>query len=97
MVNRASRRKKQKVFNKKLTPEQFEKLTSDVNMQYVERAVEDRVKYCKELFKEALFEAFKRQNYPASKVKALLDDIELIVKRKAEEKKNERIKEGLSN
>ncbi|MGN1358687.1 MAG: hypothetical protein ACI4WU_04905 [Bacilli bacterium] len=96
-MNRASRRKKQRTFNKKLTPEQFQQLTSEVNMTYVERAVQDRMKCYELLFKESLIEAFKRQNYPTTKAKALLEDVALIMKRKVEGKKDEMSKERLSN
>lgn len=89
-MGRAEDRKKKKYIKKRLTPEQFQRLQSDCNMEYVESEVQKRMEYNKKLFAEALDEAFKRQNIPSSKVKAVIDDMCLIMKRKVEERKNER-------
>lgn len=85
-MNRAERRKTQKLINKKLTNEQFEQLKKEANGDFIEKEVEKRMKYNEELFKEALHEAFKRQNISSAKEKALLDDMILIMRRKRAER-----------
>lgn len=85
--NRAERRKAMKCFRGKLSQEQFEKLQSEANMEYLEREVQKRMDYNFELFKEAIDEAFKRNNISSSKANAVMDDMVMIMKRKAEERK----------
>lgn len=87
-MGRAENRKKRKFINQKLTKQQFEILKSDINREFIEKEVSERCKYFKELFSDSLMEAFLKNNLPKSKVMMILDDTELIMKRKAEERLN---------
>lgn len=87
-MGRAEDRKKRKFINQKLTKQQFEILKSDINREFIEKEVSERCKYFKELFSDSLVEAFLKNNLPKSKVMMILDDTELIMKRKAEERLN---------
>lgn len=87
-MGRAENRKKRKFINQKLTKQQFEILKSDINREFIEKEVSERCKYFKELFSDSLMEAFLKNNLPKSKVMMILDDTELIMKRKVEERRN---------
>jgi len=87
-MGRAEDRKRKKYISKKLTQKQFEILKSDINREFIEKEVSERCKYFKELFSDSLVEAFLKNNLPKSKVMMILDDTDLIMKRKVEERRN---------
>lgn len=87
-MGRAEDRKRKKYISKKLTQKQFENLKNDINNEFINKEVSERCKYFKELFSDSLMEAFLKNNLPKSKVMMILDDTELIMKRKAEERLN---------
>lgn len=87
-MGRAEDRKKAKEIRKKLTPQQFQQLQSDVNRRFIDEEVNARMEYYKGLWSECLIEAFRRNGYTTDKAKILLDDIGLLMKQKVEEKRN---------
>lgn len=87
-MGRAEIRKQRKYVSKKLSEEQYKNLLSDVNKEYVESEVENRVIWFKNLFSECLIEAFEKNNISKSKSLMILDDVDTIMHRKASEKKN---------
>ena len=82
---------------KKLTPEQFQTLQSQANKEIVENEVATQIKFYQDLWSKCIIESFKKNGYSTEKVKILLDDIELIMLRKVEEKKNGELKKAISN
>lgn len=87
-MGRAEIRKQRKYVSKKLSNEQYKNLVNDVNKEYVEREVQDRVMWFKNLFSECLIESFEKNNISKSKALMILDDVDTIIQRKASEKKN---------
>lgn len=87
-MGRAEDRKRKKYISKKLTQKQFEILKSDINRELIEKEVSERCKYFKELFSDCLAEAFVKNNLPKTKLRLILDDVALIMKRKVEERRN---------
>ena len=91
-MGRAKDRKKRKILNRRLTPEQFAKLNSDANRELVEYEVDKQIKFYQALWTECMLEAFKENKISTDKAKMILEDIETIMIRKIEEKKNGKIK-----
>lgn len=87
-MGRAEIRKQKKYISKKLSEEQYKNLLSDVNREYVESEVENRVIWFKNLFSECLIEAFEKNNITKNKALMILDDVNTIIHRKASEKRN---------
>ena len=87
-MGRAEHRKMQKKTKKMLTDEQFKQLQSEANKGYVETEVNKQIAVSQNLLTECMLEAFKNNGLSQAKAKMVLDDIELIMLRKIEEKKN---------
>lgn len=87
-MGRAEIRKQRKYVSKKLSEEQYKNLLSDVNKEYVESEVENRVIWFKNMFSECLIEAFEKNNITKSKALMILDEVDTIMHRKGSEKKN---------
>ncbi|MGG7177204.1 hypothetical protein ACQPU1_06425 [Clostridium paraputrificum] len=87
-MGRAEKRKKAKYVSKKLTPGQFAKLENDINKEFINDEVNNQTAYFRKLFSECLKEAFKKNSVSEIKALMILDDVELIMIRKVEEKKN---------
>lgn len=87
-MGRAEIRKQRKYVSKKLSDEQYKKLTGEVNKEYIEKEVESRVDWFKNLFSECLIESFDIHKIPKSKALMIIDDVSNIMQRKVEEKKN---------
>lgn len=87
-MGRAEDRKRKKYISKKLTQKQFENLKNDINNEFINKEVSERCKYFKELFSDCLAEAFVRNNLSRTKLMMILDDVELIMNQKLEEKRN---------
>lgn len=96
-MGREEKRKFQKQMRKKLTPEQFEVLQSHANKEIVENEVANQIKCYQDLWSKCIIEAFKKNGYTTDKAKILLDDIELIMLRKLEGKKNGKSKKAISD
>ena len=94
-IGRAESRKKAKYISKRLGKDQFEKLQNEINMEYINKEVNDRVENFKKLFGECLQEAFKKNNISNIKANLLLDDVALIMQQKVVEKRNGKLKKGL--
>lgn len=89
-MGRAENRKKRRYVNKKLTPEQFAHLESDINREYIDSEVKTQIAYFKKLFSECLMEAMKKNGYSQFKTNQILDDVIAIMGRKVDEKREER-------
>lgn len=87
-MGRAENRKAKREMKKKLTPTQFEILQSSANKEIVELEVANQIKFYQDLWGKCIIEAFKKNGYSTDKAKMILDDIELIMLRKMEAKKN---------
>ena len=87
-MGRAEHRKMQKSIRKRMTDEQFNKLQVEANKGFVEMEVNKQIKFYQNLWTECMLEAFKNNGLSQAKAKMVLDDIELIMLRKIEEKKN---------
>lgn len=87
-MGRAEIRKQRKYVSKKLSEEQYKNLISDVNKEYVESEVENRVIWFKNMFSDCLIEAFEKNNITKNKALMILDDVDTIMHRKASDKKN---------
>lgn len=87
-MGRAENRKMKKYVSKKLSEEQYKTLMSDVNKEFVEKEVQERVIWFKNLFSECLVEAFEKNNVTKNKALMILDDVDTIMHRKASENKN---------
>ncbi|MEG2412597.1 MAG: hypothetical protein RSA29_17025 [Clostridium sp.] len=81
-MGRTERRKQQKVMNKKLSTDQFSKLQSEVNKEYIDKEVDRQCNFFKNIFSDCLLEAFKKNGVSNQKGKAILDDVESIMIRK---------------
>ncbi|WP_294377732.1 hypothetical protein [uncultured Clostridium sp.] len=86
-MGRAENRKMKKHIKSKMTEEQFKVFQSEVNQEYVNGEVNKQIKFYQELWTDCLLEAFKKNGYSTDKAKMILDDVELIMLRKIEEKK----------
>lgn len=95
-MGRAEDRKKRKYINKKLTPEQFAHLESNVNKEYIDSEVKTQIAYFKKLFSECLIEAFQKNGINLTKANMIIDDVGVIMERKVSEKRGS-IKERVSN
>lgn len=89
-MGRAEIRKKRKYMSKKLTSEQYNNLLNDVNKEYIESEVQDRVIWFKNLFSDCLVEAFEKNNISKTKAIMILEDVGKIMRRRESEKKNEK-------
>lgn len=87
-MGRAEDRKRKKYISKKLTQKQFENLKNDINNEIINKEVAERCQNFKELFADCLAEAFVKNNLPKTKLRLILDDVVLIMKRKVEERRN---------
>ena len=87
-MGRAENRKKKKFLNRKLTPEQFAKLNSEANKELIDYEVDKQIKFYQNLWTECMLEAFKINKISTDKARMVLEDIETIMLRKVEEKKN---------
>lgn len=87
-MGRKENRKKAKVIQKKMTKEQFDSFKSEVNRKYIEDEVEKQIKYYQKFWNVCLVEAFKKNGLSESKAIMILDDVEIIMRQKIEEKKN---------
>ena len=87
-MGRAEHRKMQRHINKRMTDEQFNRFHSEVNQEYIKGEVNKQIKFYQNLWTECMLEAFKINGLSQAKAKMVLDDIELIMLRKIEEKKN---------
>ncbi len=81
-MGRTERRKQQRVMNKKLSTDQFNKLQSEVNRDYINIEVDRQCTFFKNMFSDCLIEAFKNNGISNSKGKQILEDVELIMLRK---------------
>ncbi len=81
-MGRAERRKQQRIMNKKLSADQFNKLQNEVNKDYINIEVDRQCTFFKNIFSECLIEAFKSNGISNSKGKQILEDVELIMLRK---------------
>lgn len=95
-MGRAEDRKKRKYINKKLTPEQFAHLESNVNKEYINSEVKTQIAYFKKLFSECLTEAFQKNGINLTKANMIIDDVGVIMERKVSEKRGS-TKERVSN
>lgn len=95
-MGRAENRKKRRYVNKKLTPEQFAHLESDINREYINSEVKTQIAYFKKLFSECLTEAFQKNGINLTKANMIIDDVGVIMERKVSEKR-ESTKARLSN
>lgn len=91
-MGRAENRKKKKFLNRRLTPEQFERLNSRANKELIDYEVNNQIKFYQALLTECMIEAFKQNKISTDKAKMVLQDIEMIMLRKIEEKKNGTVK-----
>ena len=87
-MRRAEHRKMQRHINKRMTDEQFNRFQSEVNQEYIKGEFNKQIKFYQNLWTECMLEAFKTNGLSQAKAKMVLDDIELIMLRKIEEKKN---------
>ena len=88
-MSRSERRKQIKHVNKKLTTEQFQKLQSDRNREFIDQEVLKQTNHFKMLFTECLNESFKKNGISNLKAKMILEDVLIIMKRKVSEKRGE--------
>lgn len=88
-MGRAENRKKKKFLNRKLTPEQFEKLNSEANKELIDYEVDKQIKFYQNLWTECMLEAFKINKISTDKARMILEDIETIMLRKVAEKNGE--------
>ena len=82
-MSRAANRK----LRSKLTEEQFARLIGDSNRQYVESEVNRQIKFYQHLWTDCLTEAFKKHGLSLIKQREILEDVELIMRRKVQKKK----------
>lgn len=87
-MGRVENRKKKKSISKKLTVDQYNNLVNSVNKEYIEKEVQDRVIWFKNLFSECLVEAFEKNNLSKAKAIMILEDVSTIMQRKGSEKRN---------
>lgn len=81
-MGRPEDRHRKKTLNKRLTDDQFKKLQSDINQEFINREVKSQIDNFKSVFLECTVEAFKKNGISNSKSKAIADDIELIILRR---------------
>lgn len=86
-MGRAEDRKKKRYINKKLTPEQFTHLESEINQKYIEQEVKIQMAYFRKLFADSLVEAFKKNDISLTKANMIIDDVAVIMERKVSEKR----------
>ena len=87
-MGRAEHRKMQRKMKKIMSDEQLKSLQDEANRGFVEMEVNKQIKFYQDLWTECMLEAFKTNGLSQAKAKMVLDDIELIMLRKIEEKKN---------
>ena len=88
-MGRKERRMQQRYVNKRLTPEQFQELQSDINQKYIEEEVQKRIAIFKSLFTDCLMDAMKKNGYSQFKTNQILDDIIAIMGRKVDKQDEE--------
>lgn len=88
-MGRAENRKKKKILNRRLTPEQFEKLNSEANKELIDYEVDRQIKFYQNLWTECMIKAFEQNNISKDKARMVLEDIETIMLRKVAEKNGE--------
>lgn len=71
----------------KLTDEQFARLIGDSNREYVEQEVNRQINFYQQLWTDCLTESFKKHGLSLIKQREILEDVELIMKRKLQKKK----------
>ena len=87
-MGRAEHRKMQRHISKRMTEEQFKIFQSEVNQEYIKGEVNKQIKFYQNLWNECMEEAFKNNGISLTKAKMILEDIELIMLRKIDKKKN---------
>lgn len=85
-MGRKALRQRNRVLKNKLSDEQFKRLLGESNKKYVDGEVNRQIKFYQNLWSECIIEAFAKEGYSEYKAKQLLEDIEVIMLRKAEEK-----------
>lgn len=94
-MGRAEDRKKKKFMKKRLTNEQLGRLQSETNLEYINLEVEKKCDFFKNLFSDCIIEAFKKNGFSNIQANKLLDDVEIIMKKKVA-KSNEQSKKTIS-
>lgn len=87
-MGRAEKRNNNKYIRKKLTTKQFEDLKESMKKEYVNEEVNKAILVYQKLWTECLIEGFKKCGYPNDKAMQLLDQVELLMVQKVEEKSN---------
>lgn len=85
-MGRKERRKQNKVLRDKLTNSQFEKLYAESNKEYVNLEVKKQIHFYQSLWSDSLLEAFAKHGIGLTKQKIILEDVGVIMARRAEEK-----------
>lgn len=86
-MGRAENRKKAKYIRRKISDEQFNKLQSDINRAYIQDEVEKQLQFIQAFWAECMGEAFKKNNLSQAKLKMVLDDMDLIMAKRVEKRK----------
>ena len=86
-MGRAEKRKKTNALKKRMSDDQFNKLVNNSNRELINQEVKNRTDFFKGLFSECLEESFKKNGISGSKSRMVMDDVEIIMLRKVEEKR----------
>ena len=87
-MGRAEDRKRNKYINTRLTKEQFEVFRSDTNKKYIENEVKLEVDKFISFYTECMLESLENNGINKTKTILILEDVNVIMKRKMGEKRN---------
>lgn len=87
-MGRAEDRKRNKYINTRLTKEQFEVFRSDINKKYIENEVKLEVDKFISFYTECMLESLENNGINKTKTILILEDVNVIMKRKMGEKRN---------
>lgn len=82
-MGRAENRKHKKGVKRKLTPEQYNQLTTNITNDLVEEEMKKRVEYFQTLFTEVMEYAMKKNKISDKKYAEILQDMEIEMLRRA--------------
>lgn len=82
-MGRKEKRQQDKYVKSRLSDKQYLGLKQAINMQLINDEIEKRMEFNKQLFISALTEAFEKNKISKTKLSMILDDMEVIMARKA--------------
>ena len=87
-MGRAEKRNNNKYIRKKLTTKQYEELKETMTKEYVAEEVNKAILVYQKLWTNCIIEGVKKCGYSNDKAMQLLDQVELLMVQKVEEKRN---------